>query len=111
PSVTCTGRVGRAGRARRSRCVALAAALVACASNGRAAGSAPTSAVESLPDSATFEIAGDPRQAAGAPWSFRGTIAGVRYDLTGVLLVPDGPGPFPAVVLSHGSGGNAHLIA
>ena len=30
--------------------------------------------------------------------------AGTDYPLKGLLTLPDGPGPFPAVVLVHGSG-------
>jgi dienelactone hydrolase len=63
------------------------------------------------PDPGAFAITGDPRQPGGAPWSFRGSVDGVRYDLTGVVLAPDGRGPFPAVVLSHGSRGSARMIA
>src|SRR5215475_15090660 len=63
-----------------------------------------------VPDSGAFVIDGDPRQPAGAPWSFRGTVDGVRYELNGVILAPSGPGPFPAVVLSHGNGGSARFI-
>ena len=54
-----------------------------------------------------FTIAGDAESTRGATWSFRGTVDGTRYDLAGVLLRPRGPGPFPAVILSHGSHGNA----
>ncbi len=54
-----------------------------------------------------FVVQGDPAAPGGATWSYRGTVSGVRYDLTGVLLKPPGAGPFPAVLLSHASQGNA----
>lgn len=52
-------------------------------------------------------ITGDPVSAAGATWSYRDTVNGVVYDLEGVLRRPAGAGPFPAVIISHGFGGNA----
>ena len=58
----------------------------------------------------SFVVSGDPESTAGATWTFRGTIRGETYDLSGVLLKPPGPGPFGAVVLSHGSQGNAALL-
>lgn len=36
---------------------------------------------------------------------------GVWYDLAGVLYEPQGPGPFPAVILSHGSEGSGAFLA
>ena len=78
-------------------------ALVACA------GRAPPSDVPDANDG--FVVSGDPESARGATWSFRGTVDGTRYDLTGVLLKPPGPGPFPAVILSHGSRGTAANLA
>jgi dienelactone hydrolase len=58
-----------------------------------------------------FSVVGDPQSPRGATWTFRGTVAGTRYDLHGVLLKPRGAGPFPAVILSHGSRGNAAGLA
>ena len=56
---------------------------------------------EANPDTVgAFTITGDPEAEAGAAWAFRGTVGGVRYDLTGVLMKPRGSGPFPAVVPS-----------
>ena len=52
-------------------------------------------------------ITGDPESAAGATWTLVGTLDGTTVDLEGFLLKPRGRGPFPAVVLSHGAGGNA----
>ena len=85
--------------------------LATCVPHSRVTSTEPAAAATSMPDSGAFAIAGDPRQPGGAPWSFRGSMGGVRYELNGVLLVPDGAGPFPAVVLSHGSGGSARMIA
>lgn len=58
-----------------------------------------------------FVVTGDAESPRGATWTFRGTVDGTRYDLTGVLLKPPGAGSFPAVILSHGSRGNAAGLA
>ena len=57
--------------------------------------------------SAEFALQGDPESGQGATWTYKGTLQGVVFDLQGVLLKPTGPGPLPAVVISHGAGGNA----
>jgi dienelactone hydrolase len=54
-----------------------------------------------------FEVAGDPASSAGATWTYKATTDGVEYDLRGILFKPSGPGPFPAVILSHGGFQNA----
>jgi len=54
---------------------------------------------------AAFVVSGNPRSSLGATWTYRSTDGGVRYALEGVLFVPNGTGPFPAVVISHGKGG------
>jgi len=59
----------------------------------------------------TFIVSGSPASTSGATWTFRGTVDGVAYDLSGVLLKPAGTGPFPAVVLSHGADGSASFLA
>jgi dienelactone hydrolase len=61
----------------------------------------------SAPGDPTLSIAGDPESASGATWTLVGTLDGTTVDLQGILLKPRGRGPFPAVVLSHGAGGNA----
>ena len=94
------------------RCV-IATALVsssACAPRASSPGTGGNAAGSQIPDSGFFNVDGDPRRPGGAAWAFRGVVDGVRYDLTGVLVVPGGGGPFPAVVLSHGSGGSARMI-
>jgi dienelactone hydrolase len=52
-------------------------------------------------------IEGDPASAAGARWAFKEVARDATYDLSGILLKPDGVGPFPAVIVSHGAGGSA----
>ena len=54
-----------------------------------------------------LQVTGIPESDAGATWIYRATTEGVTYDLAGLLLKPPGPGPFPAVIISHGRGGNA----
>jgi dienelactone hydrolase len=65
------------------------------------------------PQPATIDltITGDPESAAGATWTCRGSVDGTGVDLEGILLKPAGPGPFPAVVISHGGGGNARTFS
>jgi dienelactone hydrolase len=58
-------------------------------------------------DNPALEVTGDPVSASGATWTLVGTLDGTPVDLQGILLMPRGAGPFPAVVLSHGAGGNA----
>jgi dienelactone hydrolase len=61
----------------------------------------------SAPGDPALLITGDPESASGATWTLVGTLDGTTVDLQGFLLKPRGRGPFPAVVLSHGAGGNA----
>lgn len=39
-------------------------------------------------------------------WTYQAVVAGVRYDMQGILLKPPGAGPFPAVIISHGANSN-----
>jgi len=57
---------------------------------------------------ATFTLVGDPTSTNGATWTLKDTVDAVIYDLTGILLEPSGVGPYPAVLVSHGAGGNAY---
>jgi len=79
-------------------------AAFACGCGGHA--SSPT-APSSQPPPAAFVLQGDPESSQGATWTYRGTLQGTAFDLQGVLLKPTGAGPFAAVVISHGAGGNA----
>ncbi|HKQ78853.1 MAG TPA: prolyl oligopeptidase family serine peptidase [Blastocatellia bacterium] len=58
-----------------------------------------------------FTLTGDPTSANGASWTYTATVDGVAYDLSGLLFKPSGEGPFPAVIISHGFGGNARGYA
>ena len=50
-----------------------------------------------------LRIKGDPASANGATWTYSDST----YALEGVLFKPTGKGPFPAVLVNHGTGGNA----
>jgi dienelactone hydrolase len=74
-------------------------------------GSSSSSSSPAAPSSSTpppsFTLQGDPESAQGATWTYQGILGGVNFDLQGILLKPTGRGPFPAVIISHGAGGNA----
>jgi dienelactone hydrolase len=55
-------------------------------------------------------LQGDPESAQGATWTYHASLDGVTFDLQGILLKPVGNGPFGAVVISHGAGGNASVL-
>ncbi|MBL0938424.1 MAG: dienelactone hydrolase family protein [Gemmatimonadaceae bacterium] len=94
----------------RWRLVALTLLTMACSSESSVANPEPEAPTPSLPGPpavGTFAVTGDPTSQQGATWVYRETLAGVAYDLSGVLKKPVGNGPFPAVIVSHGFGGNA----
>jgi dienelactone hydrolase len=84
-----------------------ALSFIGCA--GANPGSVSTPGV--VPDSGSFVVSGNAESTRGATWTFRGRVDGVDYDLAGVLFKPEGPGPFPAVLLSHGSNGKGAELA
>jgi dienelactone hydrolase len=79
-------------------------AAVAALGAGACGDSSPTG--PSTPSNSALSIQGNPESPQGATWTYRDTIGGVNYDLQGILLKPAGSGPFPAVIISHGVGGN-----
>jgi len=96
--------------------VAVATLLSGCGGHPTQPSPAPVPAPVPTPGpapSAGLDVTftGDPESTAGATWTCRGSVDGTAVDLQGVLLKPAGPGPFPAVVISHGAGGNAGQYA
>jgi dienelactone hydrolase len=91
------------------RSAAVVAILAAFLSGGcgNSASSSPTAPSPSGATSASLNLQGDPESSQGASWTYRGALAGINVDLQGILLKPRGSGPFPAVIMSHGVGGNA----
>lgn len=65
----------------------------------------PAPTTPATEDCAGFVVKGDPRAETGATWTYDGVVGGVTYAIRGILRVPQGTGPFPAVVVSHGKGG------
>jgi dienelactone hydrolase len=59
-----------------------------------------------------FVLTGDPSSPGGAGWTYQATVAGVTYDLRGLLFRPPSPPPagrlHPGVVINHGAGGNVN---
>lgn len=91
----------------RASALLLVAVLTAC--GGGSDRSSPT-APSPAPSSSAFVLQGDPESAQGATWTYQGSLDGVTFDLQGILLKPVGSGPFGAVVISHGAGGNASVL-
>lgn len=63
-----------------------------------------------------FVVTGDPTLPGGATWTYVATTGGIAYDLRGRLYKPATPpggghALYPAIVLSHGFGGNANGIS
>ena len=90
----------------RASIVLLAALLTAC--DGGSDRSSPTAPSPSAID--RFVVQGDPESAQGATWTYIGLLDGVTFDLQGILFKPTGVGPFGAVMISHGAGGNAGAL-
>jgi dienelactone hydrolase len=76
-------------------------ATVACG------GSSPTAPTPDAGSLAGFSLSGDPTSNGGAIWTYQARVGGIAFDLQGVLLKPQGNGPFPAVIISHGAGSSA----
>jgi dienelactone hydrolase len=53
-------------------------------------------------------INGNPQSANGASWTYQDSVNGTWYDLQGILFFPNAPPPYPAVIINHGTGGNAN---
>ncbi|MBM3911552.1 MAG: hypothetical protein FJ350_00935 [Sphingomonadales bacterium] len=53
-------------------------------------------------------LIGNPESTNGATWTYQQTINGTVYNLQGILFKPVGTGPFPAVIINHGTGGNVN---
>jgi dienelactone hydrolase len=83
--------------------VAVALLAVACGGDSRATPTGPSAP----PAGPQFTLLGNPESPQGATWTYTGMSNGVFFDLQGILLKPAGTGPFGAVVISHGAGGNA----
>ena len=83
--------------------------LIAVVPSGCGSGpTAPTVSAGSGADTTpVFQLSGDPESVSGATWTYTATTNGVAYDLQGILLKPRGPGPFPAVIISHENTRNA----
>lgn len=54
-----------------------------------------------------FTLTGNAENASGAKWTYSNTVDGVVYELQGILYKPAGNGPFPAVIINHGTGGSS----
>lgn len=90
--------------ARRLRTALIALFLCAVAACHR---QSPASVPPRDPVGPALSMDGDPESDSGATWRLVGTLDGTFVDVQGLLLKPHGDGPHPAVVLSHGAGGNA----
>jgi dienelactone hydrolase len=63
-----------------------------------------------------FTLTGDPTTVNGATWTYVATVGGVSYDLQGRLFKPSTPPAgghalYPAVIISHGAGGNVNAYS
>jgi len=96
--------------AKRSMRLVVLTLLVFAAACGGKESSTPTGP-SPAPSSPNFTLQGDPASTQGATWTYVGALESVAFDLQGILLKPQGGGPFPAVILSHGAGGSANVYS
>jgi dienelactone hydrolase len=89
------------------RLTAVAIAAMLCLAIG-CGDSKPSTQPSPANPPAGFLLTGDPTSANGATWTYQAATGGVTYDLQGILFKPAGSGTFPAVIVSHGAGGNAN---
>lgn len=90
------------------RLAAITLVVLALGCGGPTSPSQPPPSPSPTPLPGTFTITGNPAGAAGATWTYQAAISGVTYDLQGILFRPAGNGPFGAVIVSHGTGGNVY---
>ena len=90
------------------RLAAITLVILAIGCGGPTSPSPPPPPPSPSPLPGTFTITGNPAGAAGATWTYQAVISGVTYDLQGILFKPAGNGVFGAVIVSHGTGGNAY---
>ena len=90
-----------------ARALALVLTLGVIACGGSSDPAQPTP-VNTPNPAAGFTLTGDPVSPNGATWTYQAQVSGVSYDLQGILFKPSGTGPFAAVIVSHGAGGNAN---
>jgi dienelactone hydrolase len=83
----------------------LAGSLLMQASCSKNTNVTPQAAAPGLP-AGVFTVTGDAAAVSGARWTYTETGA-VNYNLEGILYKPAGNGPFPAVLINHGTGGSA----
>jgi dienelactone hydrolase len=90
----------------RASLVLLGLVLANCGESDRSSPTAPSPPAAN----AAFLVQGDPESAQGATWTSQGSLGGIVFDLQGILFKPAGGGPFGAVVISHGAGGNVSAL-
>jgi dienelactone hydrolase len=101
------GAMGRSLIAHGIRAASLIVLIAAAACGGGSSPTGPTPPT-SPPPLAGFSLDGDAADPSGATWTYRSTVGGVSYDLQGILFKPASTGMFPAVIISHGAGGNVN---
>src|SRR5687768_8616499 len=76
------------------RCSAILAALALLVASACGGDRSPTTPTPTVTPAAQLSVQGDPEAPQGASWTYRGVFEGVTFDLQGILLKPQGAGPF-----------------
>jgi dienelactone hydrolase/glutamine amidotransferase-like uncharacterized protein len=89
--------------------VMMCSAFTACRSSTVSHKGSPLPQPRSRADLGKFKLEGDPASPNGATWMYESHDDDIDYKLSGVLFKPQGKGPFPAVLISHGQGLTANF--